>query len=294
MKLIILSGDARLYSTRRLVTAARDRGHVVRVLDPLRCCLHMASAGLRLRYKGHELDDYDAVIPRFGTAINRYGVLVLRQLEAMGLYCLNRAQAVAQTRDKLCSQQLLLAAGLPMPITVAGDSSEDTRDLMAMLGPAPHIIKLNHGSQGQGVMLAESTQASRSLIETLRGLRAEFLVQEFVAEADGADLRCLVLEGKVVASMQRQAKADDFRANLHQGGHAAAVQASSQEIEMAIQATHTLGLQLAGVDLLRSRRGPLVLEVNASPGLEGIEAASGLDLAGQIVARVEQAVAGQT
>lgn len=290
MRLAILSGDARLYSTRRLVEAARARGHVVRVLDPLGCYLRITPGGFQLRCKGRDLAGFDAVIPRFGPAISRYGTLVLRQFELMGAYCLNRSRAVSQTRDKLHSLQLLAAAGLDMPLTVVGDKTEDTDDLLAMLGRPPHVIKLNQGSQGQGVVLAESRAASRSVIEAFRGLHAEFLAQEFVAEAGGSDLRCLVLGGEVIAAMQRRASGDDFRANLHRGGSAGAVQPTAQEIDMAVAATRALGLELAGVDLLRSQRGPLLLEVNVAPGLEGIEAVSGLDLAGRIVAHVARAL----
>ncbi|MCB1568379.1 MAG: 30S ribosomal protein S6--L-glutamate ligase [Xanthomonadales bacterium] len=289
MKLAILSRDPRLYSTRRLVEAARERGHVVRVLDPLRCYLSIAPGAFQLRYKGRALSGFDAVIPRIGASVTRYGTAVLRQFELMGVHTLNHSDAIACARDKLRCQQRLAAVGLGMPLTVVADNPDDTSDVLAMLGAPPHIIKLNQGSQGQGVVLAESLQGSRSVIEAFRGLYAEFLVQEFVAEARGADLRCLVVGSEVVATMLRQASDDEFRSNLHRGGSGRAVIPDEAEVAVAVAATQAVGLQVAGVDLLRSARGPLVLEVNASPGLEGIESVSGVDVAGRIV---EHAVTG--
>lgn len=291
MKLAILSRNAKLYSTRRLVEAAREQGHAVRVLDPLRCYLSIAPGAFQMHYKGRELTGVDAVIPRIGASVTRYGTAVLRQFELMGVYSPNVSDAIARSRDKLRCQQLIAAKGLGLPLTVVGDSPDDTDDLLAMLGAPPHIIKLNEGSQGNGVVLAESMQASRSVIEAFRGLYANFLVQEFIAEARGADLRCLVVGGRVIAAMQRQAKIDEFRSNLHRGGSASAVTLDAREREVAIGATRAVGLRVAGVDLLRTRRGPLVLEVNSSPGLEGIESVSGVDVAGQIVRYVSRAVA---
>lgn len=290
MKLAILSRNSRLYSTRRLIEAARCRGHAVRVLDPLRCYVRIAPGGMAIHYKGRALKDFDAVIPRIGTHSAFYGTAVLRQLEMMGTYAPNPSDAVLRARDKLRSLQLLASAGLDMPVTVFGDNPDDTEDLITMLGEPPHVIKLNEGSQGTGVVLAEKRSASRSVIEAFRGLYANFLVQEYVAEAQGADLRCFVVGGKVVAAMRREAAAGEFRANLHRGGTAAAVSLSPQEEATAVQAAAVLGLNVAGVDLLRSARGPLVLEVNASPGLEGIEAATGQDVAGLIIAFIESRV----
>ncbi len=291
MKLAILSRNAKLYSTRRLVEAAREQGHSVRVLDPLRCYLSIAPGAFQMHYKGRELTGLDAVIPRIGASVTRYGTAVLRQFELMGVYSPNVSDAIARSRDKLRCQQLIAARGLGLPLTVVGDSPDDTTDLLAMLGAPPHIIKLNEGSQGNGVVLAESMQASRSVIEAFRGLYAHFLVQEFIAEARGADLRCLVVGGRVIAAMQRQARIDEFRSNLHRGGSASVVALDAREREVAIGAARAVGLRVAGVDLLRTRRGPLVLEVNSSPGLEGIEAVSGVDVAGQIVRYVSRAVA---
>lgn len=283
MKLAILSRNSKLYSTRRLVEAARQRGHSVRVLDPLRCYMHITTEGFAMRYKGQAISGYAAVIPRIGASVTRYGCAVLHQFELMGSFTPNPSDAIARARDKLRCHQLLAARGIGLPATVFGDNPDDTADLLAMLGPPPHVIKLNEGTQGAGVMLTEKPSASRSVIEALRGLYATFLVQEFVAEAKGADLRCFVVGDRVVASMRRQAPPGEFRSNLHRGGVATAVRATCAERDMAVRAAAAVGLQVAGVDLIRSARGPLVLEVNASPGLEGIEEATGVDIAGDII-----------
>jgi len=292
MKIAILSRNTRLYSTQRLVDAARARGHVVRVLDPLRCYVRIAPGHVAMRYKGKPVRDIDAAIPRIGTQSTFYGTAVLRQLETMGVYTPNSSDAVLRARDKLRSLQILAAQGIAMPVTVFGDNPDDTEDLLAMLGEPPHVIKLNEGSQGNGVVLAEKRSASQSVIEAFRGLYANFLVQEFIAEAKGCDLRCFVVGGKVVAAMQREASAGDFRANLHRGGSAVAVKLSAAEKLIAVRAAEALGLGVAGVDLLRSERGPLVLEVNASPGLEGIEAVTGVDVAGAIIELLQAQVGG--
>ena len=283
MKLAILSRNSKLYSTRRLVEAARQRGHTVRVLDPLRCYMRIASSGFQLHYKGRSLAGYDAVIPRIGASITRYGTAVLRQFELMGTYSPNPSDAILRARDKLRAHQLLAAQGIDLPVTVFGDNPDDTSDLLSMLGPPPHVIKLNEGAQGAGVMLTEKPSASRSVVEALRGLYASFVVQEFIGEADGADLRCFVVGDEVVASMRRQAPEGDFRSNLHRGGTALHVAATDEERVVAIRAARVLGLGVAGVDLIRAKRGPLVLEVNSTPGLEGIEAVCGVDVAGGIV-----------
>lgn len=283
MKLAILSRNSKLYSTQRLVEAARVRGHTVRVLDPLRCYMRIEPGAFSMHYKGREMSDYDAVIPRIGASVTFYGTAVLRQLEMMGVYTPNQSDAILRARDKLRCHQLLAREGIGLPRTVFGDNPDDTADLLAMLGRPPHVIKLNEGTQGAGVILAERASASQSVIEAFRGLYANFLVQEFIAEAKGADVRCFVVGGKVVAAMRRQARRGEFRSNLHRGGSAKAVELDANETETAIRAARVLGLNVAGVDLLRSRRGPLVLEVNSSPGLEGIEGATGEDVAGAIV-----------
>jgi ribosomal protein S6--L-glutamate ligase len=289
MKLAILSRNSKLYSTQRLVEAARLRGHTVRVLDPLRCYMRIEPGAFSMHYKGRELSDYDAVIPRIGASVTFYGSAVLRQLEMMGVYTPNPSDAILRARDKLRTHQMLAGHGIGLPRTVFGDNPDDTADLLQMLGPPPHVIKLNEGSQGSGVILAERASASGSVIEAFRGLYANFLVQEFIGEAKGSDLRCFVVGGQVVAAMRRQAKKGEFRSNLHRGGSAKQVALSDAEVETAIRAARVLGLAVAGVDLLRSKRGPLVLEVNSSPGLEGIEGATREDVAGRIVDYVDLA-----
>jgi len=290
MKLAILSRNSKLYSTRRLVEAARQRGHTVRVLDPLRCYMRITAGGFSMHYKGRPLTGVDAVIPRIGASVTRYGTAVLRQFELMGARTPNPSDAILRSRDKLRAHQLLAAKGIDMPVTVFGDNPDDTVDLLSMLGPAPHVVKLNEGTQGRGVILTEKASASRGIVEALRGLYANFLMQEFIGEAQGADLRCLVVGDHVVASMQRQAAEGDFRSNLHAGGTAAAVKISRAEQQVAVRSAKALGLSVAGVDLIRSSRGPLVLEVNSTPGLEGIEGACQVDIAARIIAHVEKIV----
>ncbi|WP_225763028.1 30S ribosomal protein S6--L-glutamate ligase [Stenotrophomonas sp. Marseille-Q4652] len=286
MKLAILSRNSKLYSTRRLVEAGRERGHTVRVLDPLRCYMRIAADGFSMHYKGRPLTGVDVVIPRIGASITRYGTAVLRQFEMMGAYSPNPSDAILRARDKLRAHQILAAKGIDMPVTVFGDNPDDTDDLLSMLGPAPHVLKLNEGTQGRGVILTEKTSASRGIVEALRGLYANFLMQEFIGEAQGADLRCLVVGDHVVASMRRQAPEGDFRSNLHAGGTASPAQASRAEQQVAVRSAKALGLGVAGVDLIRSDRGPLVLEVNSTPGLEGVEAVCGQDIAGRIIDHV--------
>lgn len=283
MKIAILSRNAKLYSTVRLVDAARDRGHTVRVLDPLRCYMKIEPGRFSMSYKGKALTGIDAVIPRIGTSVTRYGTAVLRQFEMMGAYTPNPSDAILRSRDKLRCHQMLAGQGIGLPVTVFGDNPDDTSDLLSLLGPPPHIIKLNESAQGAGVVLAERLSASRSVIEAFRGLYANFLVQEYIGEAKGSDIRCFVVGDRVVAAMRRQAELGEFRSNLHRGGKASAVDLSEAETQAALAAARVVGLEVAGVDLLRSSRGPLALEVNSSPGLEGIEAATGVDVAGAVV-----------
>ncbi|MGY0610939.1 MULTISPECIES: 30S ribosomal protein S6--L-glutamate ligase [unclassified Luteimonas] len=292
MKLAILSRNGKLYSTRRLVEAARQRGHSARVLDPLRCYMRIGKEGFALRYKAQSLAGYTAVIPRIGASINRYGNAVLHQFELMGCHTPNPSAAIMAARDKLRCHQLLAAQGIDMPVTVFGDNPDDTDDLLAMLGAPPHVIKLTEGTQGRGVMLTEKASASRGVVDALRGLYATFLLQEFIAEAGGADIRCLVVGDEVVAAMRRQAPEGDFRANLHRGGSAEAVAVDADVAAVAVRAAKVLGLGVAGVDLVSSARGALVLEVNASPGLEGIERSTGVDVAGKIIEFVAAAAIG--
>ncbi len=290
MKLAILSRNRKLYSTRRLIEAAQLRGHSVSVVDPLRCYMRISPGLAEIHYRGRVLEGFDAIIPRIGASITFYGMAVVRQFESMGVYTVNGSDAIGRARDKLRSMQLLSQQGIGMPTTVYADSPDDTEDLVAMLGEPPHVLKLVEGTQGQGVVLAETQSASISLAEAFRGVKAHFLMQEFIREAKGADLRAFVVGGKVVATMMRQAREGEFRSNLHRGGSALRVKLSREEHQTAIRAAATMGLGVAGVDLLRSDRGPLVLEVNSSPGLEGIEAASGVDVAAAVIEHIERSI----
>ena len=288
LKIAILSRNTRLYSTKRLVEAGIKRGHDVYVIDPLRCYMNLATDNPEIHFKGRKLAGFDAIIPRIGASVTFYATAMLRQFEMTGVFTLNDSDSIMRARDKLRSLQLLSRAGIGMPITGFAHAPDDTEDLMALVGEAPVIIKLTEGSQGQGVVLAETRQAAESVIDAFRGLNAHFMVQRFVKEAHGADIRCFVVGGKVVAAMKRQARRGEFRANLHKGGSAEEVQVSPQERDMALMACEIIGLNVAGVDITRSAQGPLILEVNSSPGLEGIEAATKKDIAGEIVAFIER------
>ena len=290
MRLAILSRNRKLYSTRRLVEAAEAHGFTVQVVDPLRCYMRISPGLAEIHFKGKVLEGFDAIIPRIGASITFYGTAVVRQFETMGVYTVNSADGIGRARDKLRSMQLLSQQGIGLPTTVTAHSPDDTDDLVAMLGDPPHVLKLVEGTQGQGVVLAETHAASISLAEAFRGVKAHFLMQEFIREAKGSDLRAFVVGGKVVAAMRRQAREGEFRSNLHRGGSALRVKLSREERSAAIRAAATMGLGVAGVDLLRSDRGPLVLEVNSSPGLEGIEAASGIDVAGVVMEHIEHSV----
>ncbi len=293
MKIAVLSRDATLYSTRRLVEACTERGHEVRVLDVLRCYMNITSRRPSIHYKGEALTGFDAVIPRIGASVTFYGTAVLRQFEMMGVMPLNESVAITRSRDKLRSLQLLAREGVGLPVTGFAHKPDDVQDLMKMVGGAPAVIKLLEGTQGIGVVLAETQQAAESVIEAFMGLKANILVQEFIKEAGGADLRCFVVNGKVVAAMKRQGKEGEFRSNLHRGGRASLTRLSPEERATATRAAKIMGLNVAGVDILRSNHGPVVMEVNSSPGLEGIEAASGKDVAGLIVEFVEKSLAGR-
>ena len=288
MKIAILSRNRRLYSTRRLIEAAKARGHSVQTIDVLRCYMNIAPHDPQVHYKGRRLPSFDAVIPRIGASVTFYGTAVVRQFEMMGVYTLNESVAITRSRDKLRALQLLARKGIGMPVTGFAHSPDDTHDLIGLVGGAPMVIKLTEGTQGVGVVLCETDKAAESVIEAFRNLDAYFLVQQFVEEARGADLRCFVIGNQVVAAMKRQAKADEFRSNLHRGGSATEVTLSSKERSTAIRAARIMGLNVAGVDLLRTDKGPLVMEVNSSPGLEGIEGASGVDIADQIIAFIEK------
>ena len=288
MKIVILSRRSSLYSTRRLVEAAKARGHEVRVVDTLRCYMNITSRKPEIHYRGENLVDFDAVIPRIGASITFYGTAVLRQFEMMGVYPLNESVAISRSRDKLRSLQLLARKGIGLPVTSFAHSPDDIEDLIRMVGGAPVVIKLLEGTQGIGVVLAETQKAAESVIEAFMGLKQNILVQEFIKEAGGADIRCLVIGEKVVASMMRQAKEGEFRSNLHRGGSAHLVKITPEERSTAVRAARVMGLNVAGVDILRSNHGPVVMEVNSSPGLEGIESATGKDIAGQIIEFLEK------
>lgn len=288
MKIAILSRDAALYSSRRLQEAAQRRGHEAEVIDPMSCNMNINPAAPALHYQGRQLTHFEAVIPRIGPATIFYGMAVLRQFEMLGSFPLNESVAITRARDKLRSLQLLARQGIDLPVTGFAHSPDDTHDLIALVGGAPLVVKLVEGTQGIGVVLAETRQAAESVIDAFRGLNAHILVQEYIREAQGCDIRCLVVGRKVVAAMARQARPGEFRSNLHRGGTAGPVTLTAAERAIAVKAATTLGLDVAGVDILRADRGPLVLEVNASPGLEGIEAITGLDIAGMMIAYIEQ------
>ncbi len=287
MKIAILSRNSRLYSTRRLVEAGRQHGHEMHVIDTLRCYMNTSSSKPEVHYKGEALTGYDAVIPRIGASITFYGTAVLRQFEMMGVFPANESVAITRARDKLRSLQLLSRAGVGMPVTGYAHSPDDIQDLIKMVGGAPLVIKLLEGTQGIGVVLAETKKAAESVIEAFMGLKANILVQEFIKEAGGSDIRCFVVGDKVVAAMKRQAPEGEFRSNLHRGGSADVVKITPKERATAVRAAKVMGLNVAGVDILRSDRGPLVMEVNSSPGLEGIETSTGKDISGMVISFIE-------
>jgi ribosomal protein S6--L-glutamate ligase len=287
MRIAILSRQAKLYSTARLVEAAMARGQEVEVIDTLRCYMNIASHKPSIHYKGKRLADFDAVIPRIGASITFYGTAVLRQCEMMGMFTVNESVAISRSRDKLRSLQLLSRKGIGLPITGFAHSPDDTADLIQMMGGSPLVIKLLEGTQGMGVVLAETQKAAESVIDAFSGLKVNILVQEFIKEADGCDIRCFVVGGKVVATMKRQAKAGEFRSNLHRGGSSSIIKITPEERSTAVRAAQILGLNVAGVDILRSNHGPCVLEVNSSPGLKGIESTSGIDVASKIIDFIE-------
>lgn len=288
MKIAILSRNKELYSTRRLFEAARARGHDVHIIDYLRCYMNITADQPSIQYKGHLLQDFDAIIPRIGTNRTFYGAAILRHFETMGIYSLNSSLAITRSRDKLRSQQLLVMKGVKMPKTGFAHAASDISNLIDLIGGPPLIIKLIEGTQGVGVVLAETRKAAKSVAQTLRGLNANIMIQEYIAESKGTDLRCFVVGDKVVAAMQRHAAPGDFRANIHQGGVAEAVRISKTERDAAIKAAKIMGLGMAGVDLLRSKHGPLLIEINSSPGLEGIETTTGKDIAATIIKHVEK------
>jgi ribosomal protein S6--L-glutamate ligase len=283
MKIAILSQDASIYSTKRLQEAGEQQGHEIRVINYLRCYMNITSRKPTVVYNGKPLESFDAIIPRIAASKTFYGTAVVRQFEVMGVFSANESQAISRSRDKLRCLQILAREGIALPVTGIAHATEDIEGLIETVGGAPLVIKLLEGTQGIGVVLAETHQAGRSVIEAFRQLDANILVQEFIEEAAGEDLRCFVVDGKVVAAMKRQGAEGDFRSNLHRGGKAEKVKLSPEERSTAVRAAKAMGLRVAGVDLLRSNHGPVVIEVNSSPGLEGIEAATGVDVAGKII-----------
>ncbi len=288
MKIAILSRKQDLYSTRRLMEAAQSKSHEVKIIDYLSCYMNITSAKPTIQYKGEKIENFDAIIPRIGAQRTFYGASIVRQFETMGTYSINSSIAITRSRDKLRSLQLLAMKGIDMPITGFANATSDIKDTIKLVGGPPLIIKLIEGTQGVGVVLAETKKAAESVIQTLMGLKANIILQEFIAESKGEDIRCFVVGNKVVAAMKRQAEPGEFRANLHQGGSSKAVRITKQEREVAIKAAKVMGLKMAGVDLLRSNRGPLILEINSSPGLEGIEKATNKDIAKMIIEHVEK------
>lgn len=291
MKIAILSRKPSLYSTRRLKQAGEERGHEMHVVDYLRCYMDITAHQPRVIYRGKPLADFDAVIPRIGASQTFYGTAVVRQFEMMNVLTANDSQAISRARDKLRCLQVLARRGIGLPITGFANSTQDIDGLINLVGGAPVVIKLLEGTQGIGVILAETFPAAKAVIEAFRNLDANILVQQFIREASGSDLRCLVVAGKVVAAMRRQASFGEFRSNLHRGATATEIKLTPDERSTAVRAAKTLGLNVAGVDLIRSNHGPLVLEVNSSPGLEGIEKATGADVAAKIIEFLEREVA---
>ncbi len=287
MKIAILSRKASLYSTRRLKEAGESRGHEMHVVDYARCYMNITSHRPKVIFRGEPLEGYDAVIPRIGASYTFYGTAVVRQFEMMNVFPANESQAISRSRDKLRCLQLLAREGIGLPVTGFARSTRDTQGLIDLVDGAPLVIKLLEGTQGIGVVLAETNKAAESVIEAFRGLNANILVQEFIKEAGGSDIRCFVIGNKVVASMIRRGAPGEFRSNIHRGGSAEQIKITPEERSTAVRAAKTMGLNIAGVDLLRSNHGPVVMEVNSSPGLEGIEGATGKDVAGRIIEFIE-------
>jgi ribosomal protein S6--L-glutamate ligase len=287
MRIAVLSRDTNLYSTSRLVEAGRAKGHEVIVLDHLKCYVVIEGGNPSIRYNGKPVEHIDAVIPRIGNSVTTYGVAIVRQFEMMKVFSTAKSQAIARSRNKLRSLQVLSGAGVDLPKTAFANHPRDIEDLIQQVGGTPVIIKLLEGTQGIGVMLAETPKAAKSVIEAFYGMKANILIQEFISESKGADIRALVVGGKVVGAMKRQGKEGEFRSNLHRGGNGVAIRLSKREKETALAAAKALGLDVAGVDMLQSKRGPLIMEVNSSPGLQGIETSTGIDVAGSIIRYIE-------
>jgi ribosomal protein S6--L-glutamate ligase len=288
MNIAILSRDPKLYSTRRLKEAGESAGHKVEIINHMKCVIMVEKKNPTVLYLGRKLDYFDAVIPRIGASVTFYGAAVVRQFEMMKVFTAVESQALIRSRDKLRSLQILSRAGIGLPKTIFMDYSKDSEGVVEAVGGAPVVIKLLEGTQGLGVVLAENKKAAQSVIEAFHGVHARIIVQEFIKEAKGADIRAFVVDGEVVGAMRRQARDGEFRSNLHRGGYAEVVKLSKQERATAISAARKMGLGVAGVDMLPSKRGPLIIEVNSSPGLEGIEGATKVDIAGKIIKYLEK------
>lgn len=287
MKIAMLARNAELYSHKRLVEAAEARGHDIDVIDHLRCFIDIASNDPEVHYQGESLKGYDAIIPRIGASVTFFGTAVLRQFEMMGVYPVNESVGISRSRDKLRSMQLLSREGVGLPVTVFAHRTSNAEELLNIAGGAPVVIKLLEGTQGIGVVLGETTQAAESIIQAFGGVKTNILVQQFVKEANGEDVRCLVIGNKVVAAMIRRGKKGEFRSNLHRGGSAETIKITAKERATAVKAAAAVGLNVCGVDMLRSKEGPVVMEVNSSPGLEGLEKATEIDVAGKIIEFIE-------
>src|SRR6056297_1851680 len=295
MKIAMMARNPNLYSHVRLKEAAEARGHELDIINTLRCYMNIASRRPEIYYNGEKLTGYDAVIPRIGASITFYGTAVLRQFEMMGVYPLNESVAIGRSRDKLRSMQLLARDGIGLPVTTFAHDPKQTEEVLELAGGAPIVIKLLEGTQGIGVVLADTNRSAKSVIEAFRSTNTNILVQEFIKEAGGTDIRAIVVGGKVIAAMKRSGAEGDFRSNLHRGGSAAVVKLSPEERSTAVRAAKAMGLNACGVDMLRANHGPVVMEVNSSPGLEGVEKATGKDIAGMIIEHIEKsAVPGKT
>jgi ribosomal protein S6--L-glutamate ligase len=288
MKIAMLARNAELYTHKRLKDAAEERGHQLDIINTLRCYMNIASRRPEIYYNGEKLTGYDAVIPRIGASITFYGTAVLRQFEMMGVYPLNESVAIGRSRDKLRSMQLLARDGIGLPVTTFAHDPKQTAEVLELAGGAPIVIKLLEGTQGIGVVLADTKRSAVSVVEAFRGAGVNILMQEFIKEAGGTDIRAIVVGGKVIAAMKRTGAEGDFRSNLHRGGSAQIVKLSPEERATAVRAAKSMGLNVCGVDMLRANHGPVVLEVNSSPGLEGVEKATGLDIAGKIIEYIEK------
>jgi ribosomal protein S6--L-glutamate ligase len=283
MKIAMLARNAELYTHKRLKAAAEERGHELDIIDTLRCYMNIASRRPEVYYNGEKLVGYDAVIPRIGASVTFYGMAVLRQFEMQGIYPLNESVAIGRSRDKLRSMQLLARDGIGLPVTTFAHDPKQTEEVLELAGGAPVVIKLLEGTQGIGVVLADTKRSAKSVVEAFRGAGVNILLQEFIKEAGGTDIRAIVIGGKVVASMKRSGAEGDFRSNLHRGGSAELIKLSPEERSTAVRAAKSMGLNVCGVDMLRANHGPVVMEVNSSPGLEGVEKATGLDIAGKVI-----------